>query len=141
MALFNTPAWLLTAAVVVVAFGILFIVFAGLAFSRPAAARRFLLRFASSARTHYTEQACRLLVGAALVVRSAAMWQPGLFWLVGWAIFLSSAVLICLPWQWHRRLGQHMLPVVIRRLRLYALGACAFGVLLLCGVIAGGQAA
>lgn len=122
------------AAFVVIACGVLFIVFAAMAFAKPEGAKRFLLRFASSARTHYTEQACRLLVGAALIVRSPVMWQPSLFWLIGWAIVVSSAVLICLPWQWHHRLGQHMLPVVVRRLRLYGAGAFAFGALLLYGV-------
>lgn len=37
--------------------------FSGLAFSKPAAARRFLEAFASSARTHHVEQSLRLLPG------------------------------------------------------------------------------
>jgi hypothetical protein len=83
----------LVAAVVVVAFGLLLITFMGLAFAKPAIAERFLMRFASSARTHYVEQIFRLLFGAALVVLSPAMWQPTIFWLVGWAIVVSSAAL------------------------------------------------
>jgi hypothetical protein len=53
------------AAVVVVGFGLLLIVLTGVAFARPALAESFLMRFASSARTHYVEQIFRLLVGAA----------------------------------------------------------------------------
>jgi hypothetical protein len=82
-----------------------------------------------------------LLVGAALVVRSPVMWQPKMFWLVGWAIVVSSAVLVCIPWRWHHRLGERVLPLLVRHLGLYAAGALAFGALLLYGVFAGGGAA
>jgi hypothetical protein len=126
------------AAVVVVGFGLLLIVLTGVAFAKPAIAERFLMRFASSARTHYIEQIFRLLIGAALVVLSPAMWQPTMFWLVGWAIVVSSAALMCIPWQWHHRLGERMLPIVVRHLRLYAVGSLAFGALILYGVFAGG---
>ena len=129
------------AAVVVVASGLCLIAFAGVAFAKPATAERFLTAFASSARTHYVEQVVRLLVGAALVVRSPFMWQTKLFWLVGWAILVSSAVLLCVPWQWHHRLGVRVLPLLVRHLKLYAVGSFAFGALLLYGVFAGGGAA
>ena len=126
-----------TAAFVVVAFGLALIGFSGVAFARPAIAERFVAAFASSARTHYAEQVVRVLVGAALVVRSPVMWQPGVFWLVGWAIVVSSAVLLCVPWQWHHRLGGRLLPLLVRHLRLYAAGAFVFGALLIYGVFAG----
>jgi hypothetical protein len=126
------------AAVVLVAFGLSLIAFAGVAFARPAIAERFLAAFASSARMHYAEQVFRLLIGAALVVRSPTMWQPTTFRLVGWAIVVSSAVLLCVPWQWHHRLGERMLPLLVRHLRLYAVGSFAFGALLLYAVCAGG---
>jgi len=129
------------AAVVVVAFGLSLIAFAGVAFAKPAIAERFLAAFASSARAHYVEQGVRLLIGATLFVRSPTMWQPTMFWLVGWAIVVSSAVLLCVPWQWHHRLGERVLPLLVRHLRLYAVGAFAFGALLLYGVFAGGGAA
>ena len=129
------------AAVVVVAFGLSLIAFSGVPFAKPALAERFLGAFASSARTHYVEQVARLVVGAALVVRSPIMWQPKMFWLVGWAIVVSSAVLLCIPWQWHHRLGDRMLPLLVRHLSLYAVGSFAFGALLLYGVFAGGGAA
>lgn len=129
------------AAIVVVAFGLFLIAFSGVAFAKPAAAERFVTAFASSARTHYSEQVVRLLIGAALVVRSPIMWQPGVFRPVGWAILVGSAVLLCVPWRWHHRLGERVLPLLVRRLRLYAAGSLAFGALLLCGVFAGGRAA
>ena len=129
------------AAVVVVAFGLVLIAFTGVTFAKPAMAERVLKRFASSARTHYIEQVFRLLIGAALVVLSPAMWQPSLFWLVGWAIVVSSAALMCLPWRWHHAFGERVRPILVRHLRLYALGSFAFGALLIYGVFAGGGAA
>jgi hypothetical protein len=131
----------IVAAVVVVAFGLSLIAFPGVAFAKPAMAERFLTAFASSARTHYGEQVVRVLIGAALVVRSPIMWQPKLFGLVGWAILVSSSVLLCIPWQWHHRLGARLLPLLLRHLRLYAAGSFAFGALLIYGIFAGDAAA
>ena len=129
------------AAVVVVVFGLSLIAFTGVAFAKPARAERFLTAFASSARTHYIEQVFRILIGAALVVLSSTMWQPKMFWLFGWAIVISSAALICVPWQWHDRLGERLRPMLVRHLKLYAVGALALGVLLLYGLFAGGRGA
>ena len=128
------------AAVVVLVFGLSLITFTGVAFAQPARAERFLMAFATSARTHYLEQGFRILVGAALVVLSSTMWQPKMFWLFGWAIVVSSAALICFPWQWHDRLGERVRPMLVRYLKLYAVGAFALGVLLLYGFFAGGGA-
>jgi len=63
------------------------------------------------------------------------MWQPKIFWFVGWAIALSSLVLILTPWQWHHRFGEKVLPIVVRRMKLFAIGLFVFGVLLIYGVI------
>jgi hypothetical protein len=87
----------LVAGVVVVACGIFLIALTGVVFAKPALAERFFTSFASSARTHYVEQALRLLIGASLVVLSPAMWQTNMFRLVGWAIVVSSAALILIP--------------------------------------------
>ena len=131
----------IVAAVVVVVFGLSLITFTGVAFARPARAERFLMSFATSARAHYVEQAFRILVGAALVVLSSTMWQPKMFWLFGWAIVVSSTALLCVPWQWHDRLGERVRPMLVRYLELYAVGAFALGVLLLYGFFAGGGGA
>jgi hypothetical protein len=131
----------LAAGVVVVGFGLFLIALTGVAFAKPAIAERFFMSFASSARTHYVEQAFRLLIGASLVVLSPAMWQTDMFRLVGWAIVVSSAALILIPWRWHHRFGERVLPMIVRHMRLYAVGLFAFGALLLYGVFAGGGAA
>ena len=129
----------LVATVVIVAFGIFLIAFTGVTFAKPALAERFLRGFASSPQTHYTEQVVRLLVGAALVVLSPAMWQPRLFWIIGWGVVISSTALMCAPWQWHQRFAQGLVPTVVRHLRLCAVGPLAFGALLLYAVFAGAR--
>jgi hypothetical protein len=131
----------LVAAVVVAVFGLVLIGFAGVAFAKPAIAERFLALFATSARTHYAEQVPRLLIGAAIVARSPAMWEPNAFWLIGWAIVISSAALMLFPWQWHHRFGERVRPILFQHLSVYAVGCFAFGALLLYGVFAGGRAA
>ena len=122
------------AGAILVAFGLFLISLAVVVFAKPAVAERFFMSFASSARAHNTEQVVRLLIGASLVIRSAAMWEPKFFWLVGCAIVLSSLVLILAPWQWHHRFGEKVRPILIRRMKLFAIGIFAFGVLLLYGV-------
>jgi hypothetical protein len=129
----------LVAAVVVVTFGLFLIGLTGVLFMRPAVAERFFRGFASSAKTHYTEQAIRLLIGASLVVISPTMWQPSLFRIIGWAIIISSLALILIPWQWHHRFATQALPKLIRFMKLYAIGLLLFGVLLLYGVLGGSR--
>lgn len=132
---------ILLAGAVVVAFGVFLIGLTVAVFSKPALAERFFMAFASSAQTHYAEQAVRLLVGASLVVLSPGMWQTNMFRLVGWAIVMSSVVLILIPWRFHHRFAQRVLPILVRHMRLYAVGVFAFGALLLYGVFAAGRAA
>jgi hypothetical protein len=131
----------LIASIVVVAFGLLLAAFTGVAIAKPTLARRFLMGFASSARIHFAEQIGRLVVGAALILAAPTMWQAKLFWLIGWAIVVSSAVLICLPWRWHHRFGERVRPMFSRYMWLYVAGAFLFGLLLLYGVLADGRVA
>jgi hypothetical protein len=121
---------------IVVTFSLFLLGLTAVIFTKPAVAERFFMAFASSARAHYTEQAFRLLIGAALIVLSPRMWQSNIFWFVGWAIVLPSLALILIPWRWHHRFGERVLPILIRRMKLYAVGLFAFGVLLLYGVFA-----
>ena len=123
------------AGAILVAFGLFLVGLTVVVFAKPAVAERFFMSFASSARTHYTEQIVRLLIGASLIIRSGAMWQPKVFWLVGWGIVLSSLVLILTPWQWHDRFGEEVRPMLIRHMKLFAVGLLAFGVLLVYGVL------
>jgi cell division protein FtsW (lipid II flippase) len=122
------------AGAILVAFGLFLVGLTVVVFAKPAVAERFFMSFASSARAHYTEQIVRLVIGASLIIRSGAMWQPKAFWLVGWGVVVSSLVLILTPWQWHDRFGEEVRPRLIRHMKLFAVGLLAFGVLLIYGV-------
>jgi uncharacterized protein YjeT (DUF2065 family) len=67
------------------------------------------------------------------------MWQANMFRLIGWVIVATSVGLILIPRQWHHRFGERVLPMVIRHMRLYAVGLLAFGALLLYGVFSAGS--
>ena len=129
----------LLAGIVVLACGLCLIGFTCIVFVKPAPAKRFLMSFASSARAHYVEQACRLLFGASLVVLSSTMWQTNMFRVIGWAIVISSLALLLMPWRWHHRFGKRVLPTVVRHMTLFAVGVFVFGGLLLYGVFFGGS--
>ena len=122
------------AGIVVVGLGLCLIGMAVVIAIKPVLAERFLKSFASSARAHYTEQAARLIAGAAIVVFAPSMWYSELFKYFGWLIIVTSVGLLLIPWQWHQRFGKWAIPLVIRHLKLYALGTSALGALILCGV-------
>jgi len=117
--------------VLVFGFGLFLIGLAALITTMPSHAEGFLMGFASSARTHYTEQGLRLVVGAAVVTFASSMRYPGLFKLFGWLIIVSTAALLLIPWQWHNKFGTLVMPPVFRRMRLFALGAFALGAFIL----------
>jgi hypothetical protein len=124
----------LVAGIVVVAFGLFLMGLAAIVLARPVLAERFFTSFASSARTHYLEQSVRLLIGISLVAFSPSMWQSNMFRIIGWAIVIPSMVLILLPWRWHHRFGERVLPLLVRHMKLYALGLFGFAALVLYGV-------
>ena len=92
------------------------------------------MSFASSRKAHFIEMSFRLLFGVSLVLLSMSMWQPELFRILAWAIIGSSVLLLLLPWQFHQRFGSRVLPVLVRYIRLYALGVLAFGALIVYAV-------
>jgi hypothetical protein len=124
----------LLASIAVVASGILLIGFAVTAYARPELAESFLMSFARSARAHYLEQTFRLVMGASIVVLSPTMWQTAVFSVLGWSLVVTSIALMLLPWKLHHRLGEHVLPKLVRHLKLFAVGVFAFGALLLFAV-------
>ncbi len=123
----------LLSGIVVVAFGFYLIALAAMIVIKPLLAERFLKRFASSARAHYLEQTSRLIAGVAIVIFSPSMWYPDLFKSFGWLIIITAVGLFLFPWKWHHRFSKWAIPLAIRHLRLYALGAFALGTLILYG--------
>ena len=129
----NAIAEVLSGAIVI-AFGAFLVAVAVLIGVRPQLAERFLRSFASSARAHYTEQTLRLTAGGALVVFSPSMWHPDLFRVFGWLIAVTAVALLLLPWRWHHELGKQVIPLLVRYMKLFALGAFALGLFVFYGV-------
>jgi hypothetical protein len=122
------------AEIVVTASGLFLIGLGAVMLVKPAVTERFITSFASSRKAHFTEMFFRLLFGVSLALLSMTMWQPDLFRILAWAIIGSSVLLLLLPWQLHQRFGSRILPVLVRYMRLYAIGVLTFGVLIVYGV-------
>lgn len=82
--------------------------------ARPASAARFLMGHATSRPLHFLELALRIGAGLAFVHHAPAMAGPGLFSVVGWVLVGTSAVLVLVPWRWHRRQAERSVPVALR---------------------------
>ncbi len=94
-------------------------------------AERFLLSFASSPRAHYLEQALRLVAGLGFVWFSPQMKYHDLFLVFGWVLVVTSIVLLLLPWRFHQRFATWSIPMVIARIKLYALASFGLGAFVL----------
>lgn len=122
------------AEIVVTASGLFFIGLGGVMLAKPAMTERFITSFASSRMAHFTEMFFRLLFGVSLALLSMSMWKPKLFLILAWAIIVSSVMLLALPWKFHQRFGSRVLPLLVRYMRLYAVGVLAFGALIVYGI-------
>ena len=100
----------------------------------PARASRFLLGFAASRSTHFAELLLRLVVGTALVLSAPRMSLSGAFTFFGWVLLVTTACLLLVPWQWHRRFTQHAIPHATRYITLVGVASLAFGGLMLAAV-------
>lgn len=125
---------------VVVLTGLYFIALAALSLFLPVQARRFLLGFADSALKHYAELFLRLAVGAALILHAPRMLLSGAFTLFGWALLVTTACLLLIPWRWHHRFAQQTVPWASRHITLIGLASLALGGLILAAVMRGGAA-
>jgi hypothetical protein len=116
----------------------LYLVGLGLALlARPASASRFLMGHATSAPLHYLEVGVRIGVGLAFVHNAPAMPAPGIFGVVGWVLVGTSAGLMLVPWQWHRRLAERSVPQALRFTPLLGLASVLMGGGVLLAVIVG----
>lgn len=69
--------------------------------AKPALARAWIGRFASSHGINIAEQAWRGLAGAALIVRAPLSLSPAAFTVAGWVMVVSSGLLLLVPLRWH----------------------------------------
>lgn len=97
----------------------------------PTRAKRFLLAHASSAGKHYLELSLRLLVGFAFIVQAADLYFGKAFLVFGWILIGSTACLLLIPWQWHRRFAETMVPRATDHIALIGLSSLALGALIL----------
>lgn len=93
----------------------------------PTHTRRFLESFASTAGVHYLEMLVRLLVGIAFIGYSPHMLWPKAFWVFGWLLVISTAVLMLIPWRWHRRFARKVVPPITRHTWLFGLVSLPLG--------------
>lgn len=101
----------------------------------PAQASRFLLGFARSPSAHFTEMFVRLVAGAALVQYAPNMHFSSAFSLFGWVLLITTAGLLFVPWQWHRRFAQTVVPHATRYLALIGLVSLTLGALVLFALV------
>lgn len=104
-------------------------------FVRPDLAERFLELFASSAKAHWVEQLMRVVAGISIWAYAPGMWMPAVFRVFGGIILITAIVLLILPWRMHQRFARWTIPLVLRHLKLYALGALVIGSWVIAGVL------
>ena len=106
----------------------------------PSFAKRFLLGFAESAFVHYTELLVRLVVGIAFLIHSPRMLFANGFHIFGWLLIVTTAALLLVPWQWHRRFASKSVPQALRYLTIIGLCSLAFGGFIIVAVARGTSA-
>ena len=121
----------------VVAAGIYLLVLGGASLLVPSRAGRFLTGFAASRSRHLLEMALRLVVGGSLVLQAPRMSFSGGFSLFGWVLLVTTACLLLMPWQWHRRFAQRVVPQAMLHPRWVGGISLVLGGLVLAAVIRG----
>ncbi len=122
---------------IVILTGIYFVALAGAALFAPVQASRFLLGFAGTPLVHYVELLVRVVVGGSLVVYAPHMFSAGAFRLFGWVVLITTAVLLVLPWRWHRSFANRFVPRATRYIKAIGLCSLALGLTLLAAIIRG----
>ena len=110
---------------------IYFIALGGMSLFAPAKAKTFLLGFAGSAFRHYLEMALRLIVGGSILVQAPHLKYTGVFTLIGWLLIGTTALLLLIPWTWHRRFAEKAVPIAVDYLPIIGIVSFALGVCLL----------
>jgi hypothetical protein len=105
--------------------------------ARPEPAGRFLLGFAGSAGAHFAEMGVRALAGWAFFRHAPGMAFPRVFSGFGWILLITTALLLLLPWRWHRSFARKAVPPALERSGLLALGAAAGGMVVIWATLFG----
>lgn len=126
----DTILYPLTFAIVLL-FSLFLIVLGGVSLLMPEKAKAFLLSFAASAFTHFLEMALRLAVGGSIVFQASYLQYPILFKIFGLMMVGTTAILILLPWKWHRRFAERLVPPALKYLPVIGIVSLALGAVLL----------
>lgn len=109
--------------------------FCFVSFIKPAATQHFLRQFASSAKAHYSEQLIRIIIGISLILNASQMQLMHFHLVLGWLIVITSLGLLGIPWRWHKKFADKVIPWVIRLLPVYAIGCLLLGSIMIYGVL------
>lgn len=122
---------------IVMFFGVYLVGLAFIALARPSWATKFLYGFAASAFTHYLELFVRLMVGVALLLAAPKMMFEIVFTWFGWMLVATTVLLLAVPWRWHQRFAQQVVPMAAHYLWLLALGSFCCGSFILLSALPG----
>ena len=115
--------------------GVYFIFLGLIALLKPTIAARFLLGFATSAMTHYLELMVRMAIGFALIFYSHNMLFTSVYMGFAYVLIATTALLLFIPWRWHRAFTEKVVPYANAFLSLIGLTSIAFGFLVLASLL------
>lgn len=118
----------LISTIIVAMFAIGLISFELIALTARPKAVQLLEAFAKTPFHHFLEQALRLVIGASLVVVSPHMLLTNIFLVFGWVMLITSLALIGLPWHWHKKFAQKVIPPVIKFIHVYGTLSLTLGI-------------
>ena len=117
--------------IVVILWGVFLVGLGVTSFIKPDATKAFLLAFAQTRAKHFIEMALRLIVGASMLVQSSRIEFPVVFAIFGWMLVGTTAVLILVPWRWHKAFADKTVPNAVRYISLMGIFALALGVFMI----------
>ena len=65
-----------------------------------------------------------------MLLRAPAMHFPGAWLAIGWMLIVSTAILLLLPWRWHRAFAERTVPPVLRFIAPLGIASALLGFLL-----------
>ena len=120
--------------------GVYFIVLGIAAVLTPGRVQRFLRAFASTRAYHLSEMTIRLVVGAAMIIAAPRLQHAAVFEVFGWILVVTSAVLVMLPWRWHQRFAERVVPPFTHYILAIGLCCLALGAFILMALVRGNAA-
>lgn len=97
-------------------------------FIKPDTAKAFLLAFAQTRAKHFVEMAIRMIIGASMIVQAANVEFPLVFAIFGWILVGTTAVMVLIPWRWHKAFADKTVPNAVRYIALMGIVSLALGI-------------